>query len=111
MLRNIIVEFDLVSGAINRYCGKCVALEVVRDESVSQHTSRAKPNMRDATIPYLRGSAPSTAFAVPETTTGPGPSDEASHVKSPHSPTPAMFSAKYEDDGVTEKASAVDSSG
>ena len=67
--------------------------------------------MHSATLPHLRRSIPTTAFAVPETTTGSARSDEAGHVKSPHSPTTPMFSAKYDDDGVTGKASAVDSSG
>ena len=64
-----------------------------------------------ATIPHLRRSAPTTSFAAPETTTGPARNDEKCHVKSPHSPTTPMFSAKYDDDGVTGQASAVDSSG
>ena len=38
----------------------------------------------------------------------PARSDEAGRVKSPHSPTSPMFSAKYNDDGVTERAPAVD---
>ena len=47
-------------------------------------------------------------WAQPGATKQPG-----GHVKSPHSPTPTMFSAKYDDDGVTrfERAPAVDSSG